>query len=121
MTEPDDTRRRVVSHQLSIHEARHRIGRNVFFGRRGELRQAYRTGQEGQLGVLGLVLNIIVFWNTVYIAAALAELRRHGHPVNDHDVARLVPLIDEHLNVLGRYTFTTPRTRPATTPGMQPR
>lgn len=106
MTEPDDTRRKVVSHQLSIHEGRHRIGRNVFYGRRGELRQAYRTGQEDQLGVLGLILNTIVFWNTVYIDAALNELRRQRHPVHDNDVARLVPLIDEHLNVLGRYTFT---------------
>ena len=40
------------------------------------------------------------------IDAALNELRQQGHPVHDADVARLVPLIDEHLNVLGRYTFT---------------
>jgi TnpA family transposase len=37
--------------------------RTVFHGRGGELRQAYREGQEDQLGALGLVLNAIVLWN----------------------------------------------------------
>ena len=105
---PDDARRRVVSRQLNTQEGRHRLGRKVFFGRRGELRQAYRTGQEDQLGTLGLVLNAIVLWNTTYIDSALTELRRQRHQVNDADVARLTPLIDEHLNVHGRYTFTNP-------------
>jgi hypothetical protein len=31
----------------------------------GELRQRYREGQEDQLGALGLVVNMIVFWNTI--------------------------------------------------------
>jgi len=32
----------------------------------GELRQRYREGQEDQLGSLGLVINVIVLWNTLY-------------------------------------------------------
>jgi hypothetical protein len=56
MTDVDDTRRRVVSHQLNLQEGRHRLGRKVFFGRRGQLRQPYRVGQQDQLGSLGLVL-----------------------------------------------------------------
>jgi hypothetical protein len=31
------------------------------------LRQWYGEGQEDQLGALGLVVNIIVLWNTLYI------------------------------------------------------
>ena len=106
MTDVDDTRRRVVSQQLSLQEGRHRLGRKVFYGRRGQLRQAYRIGQQDQLGALGLVLNMIVLWNTVYIDAALNELRRQGVPIDVTDVARLSPLGDQHVNMHGRYTFT---------------
>ena len=50
----------------------------------------------------------MVLWNTRYMDAALAELRRTGYPVRDEDVARLSPLRHERLNVLGRYPFTAP-------------
>jgi hypothetical protein len=95
----------------------------VFHGRRGELRQRYREGQEDQLDALGLVVNIIVLWNTLYIDAALGQLRREGYPVKDEDVARLSPLVFEHINLLGRYTFSMPESvrhgelRPLRTPG----
>lgn len=55
-----------------------------------------------------LVLNMIVLWNTVYMEAALDQLRRDGHPVHDEDVARLSPLLHEHINMLGRYSFSVP-------------
>jgi hypothetical protein len=72
------------------------------------LRQRYREGQEDQLGALGLVLNMIVLWNTAYMEAALAQLRAEGHPINDADVARLSPLLHEHINMMGRYSFSVP-------------
>ena len=46
---------------------------------------------EDQLGALGLVLNCITLWNTVYLDAALARLRDEGYPVRDEDVMRLSP------------------------------
>jgi TnpA family transposase len=55
------------------------------------LRQRYREGQEDQLGALGLVVNMIVLWNTIYMEAALDQLRKEGYPVLDDDVARLSP------------------------------
>jgi len=42
--------------QLNRTEARHDLARAVFHGRRGDLYQAYRSGQEDQLGALGLVV-----------------------------------------------------------------
>lgn len=56
----DDTYRRRVNRQLTIQEARHTLARDVCHGRRGRIHQAYREGQEDQLGSLGLVLNAIV-------------------------------------------------------------
>ena len=80
----------------------------MFHGKRGELRQHYREGQEDQLDALGLVVNIIVLWNTIYMDAALEQLRKDGFPVNPEDVARLSSLIYDHINFHGRYAFALP-------------
>lgn len=87
-----------------------RLARTVFHGKRGELRQPYREGQEDQLGALGLVVNAIVLGSTLYIDAALNRLRIEGCEVRDEDVARLSPLGHEHVNMLGCYAFKLPDT-----------
>lgn len=88
--------------------SRHSLGRAGFYGKRGELRQRYREGQEDQLGALGLVVNMIVLWNTIYTEAALEQLRKEGFPIREEDEARLSPLIHDHINLLGRYSFAMP-------------
>jgi TnpA family transposase len=103
-----EEKRRAILTQLNRGESRHSLAREVFHGKRGELRQQYREGQEDQLGSLGLVLNIIVLWNTIYMEAALGQLRRDGCPVHDEDVIRLSPLTYSHINMGGRYTFAVP-------------
>ena len=35
------------------------------------------------------MLNVIVLWNTIYMDAALTQLRAEGYSVRDEDVARL--------------------------------
>lgn len=104
----DEAKRRATLTQLNRTESRHSLARAVFHGKRGELRQRYREGQEDQLGALGLVVNMIVLWNTIYMEAVLDQLRAEGHEVRDEDVARLSPLIHEHINMLGRYSFNVP-------------
>ena len=104
----DETKRRATLTQLNRGEARHSLARVVFHDKRGELRQRYREGQEDQLGALGLVVNMIVLWNTIYIQAALDQLRAEGFTVLDEDVARLSPLGHDHINMLGRYSFAVP-------------
>jgi len=54
------------------------------------------------------VVNIITLWNTLYINAALEQLQAEGHPVQPEDVARLSPLVFDHINLLGRYAFSVP-------------
>ena len=104
----DEAYRRRILTQLNRGEGRHQLARVIFHGKRGELRQRYREGQEDQLGALGLVVNAVVLWNTIYMDAALRQLSSEGFEVRDEDVARLSPLGHEHINVLGRYTFTLP-------------
>jgi TnpA family transposase len=104
----DEAYRRSILVQLNRGEGRHMLSRTVFHGKRGELRQRYRQGQEDQLSALGLVVNIIVLWNTIYLDAALRQLRKEGLQIRDEDVARLSPLGYEHINMLGRYAFSLP-------------
>jgi TnpA family transposase len=119
----DESKRRRTRPQLNRGEARHKLARVVFHGKRGELRQHYREGQEDQLGTLGLVVNIIVLWNTLSIDAALEQRRREGYPVEPTAVARLSPWCFEHINLLGRYAFALPESvahgalRPLRQPG----
>jgi hypothetical protein len=63
---------------------------------------------EDQLGALGLVINCITLWNTVYLDAILDRLRADGFPVLEADVARLSPYAYAHINVHGHYTFAAP-------------
>lgn len=103
----EDYRRRILT-QLNRGESRHSLARAVFYGRRGELRQAYREGQEEQLGALGLVVNVLVLWNTYYIDVALSYLKKQGETLTQEDIARLSPLGHEHINMVGRYHFHLP-------------
>ena len=104
----DEGYRRRILTQLNRHEARHALARAVFHGKRGEIRKRYREGQEDQLGALGLVVNAIVLWNTLYMNRALGQLREEGFDVKPEDVARLSPLQFEHVNFLGTYHFDLP-------------
>jgi hypothetical protein len=56
-------------------------------------------GLENQLGALGLVLNCVVLWTTVYLDAAVRHLKAQGYPVRDEDMARLSPFVSTHLGV----------------------
>ncbi|MEO3863256.1 Tn3 family transposase [Acrocarpospora sp. B8E8] len=100
--------RRGIKGMRNLQEGRHALAEQIFHGRRRELFQRYREGMENQLGALGLVLNCVTLWNTVYIDAALQQLRAQGYPVKDEDVARLSPYMRKHINVHGKYSFAVP-------------
>jgi len=102
----DETYRRCIQIQLNRGESRHSLARDVFHGRRGELRQAYREGQEEQLGALGLVVNMLVIWNTLYQDRILADLRARGATAHLDDIERLSPLGYDHIRIHGQYVFT---------------
>lgn len=92
--------------QLLRGERRHRLARTVFHGNKGEARKKYQEGLEDQMGALGLVVNMIVLWNTMYMNKAIDHLRATGMEVRDEDIKRLTPLGFEHIRFLGRYDFT---------------
>jgi hypothetical protein len=66
------------------------------------LRQSYKKGQQEQSGALGLLLNLVVYWNTYYLTLALQELTE-AHPRLDLEaVERIIPLAYDHMRILGR-------------------
>jgi len=101
----DEAYRRRILVQLNRHEARHKLARKVFHGQRGEVRKRYREGQEDQLGALGLVVNAVCLWNSLYLDESVRRLREEGADATDEDLARVSPLSRAHVNVLGRYNF----------------
>lgn len=104
----DPAYRRRILIQLNKGESRHSLARATYFGHKGEVRQRYREGQEEHLGALGLVVNAIVLWNTLYMQRALEDMRSRGMTVLSEDIERLSPLGYDHINLLGRYTFSLP-------------
>lgn len=86
-------RRRILT-QLNRTESRHTLARAICYGNSGELKQKYTEGQEDQLGALGLVTNIVVTWNTLYLEAIINHLKEEGYVVRDEDIARITPLLD---------------------------
>lgn len=80
----------------------------MFHGRKGEVTRAYYDGMEDQLSALGLALNCIVLWNTVYMDRAVAELLHQEYPVLDADLPRLSPFVRHHLGIDGHYSFHLP-------------
>ncbi len=101
----EDYRRRILN-QLNRGEGRHAVARFICHGQYGEIRKRYREGQEDQLGALGLVLNSVTLWNTVYMQASLDHLKQNSKKIMEEDVARLSPFQRSHINVLGHYSFT---------------
>jgi Tn3 transposase DDE domain len=57
------------------------------------------------------VLNCVTLWTTVYLDAAVGQLKAHGYPVRDEDMTRLSPFVSTHL-VHGSYSFVLPDLAP---------
>ena len=104
----DESYRRGIKSMRNLNEGRHDLARHVYHGRTGELRHGYRDGMEDQLGALGLVLNCITLWNTVYLDHAITQLRADGYRIAEDDLAHLSPYIRAHINVHGHYSFNPP-------------
>jgi TnpA family transposase len=108
----DESYRRDIKGIRNLQEGRHALARKICHGKKGQLYHRYERGLENQLGALGLVLNCVVLWTTVYLDAAVRRLMTQGYPVRDEDVARLSPFVNTHLGVHGTYSFVLPDLAP---------
>ncbi len=120
----DPIYRRAILGQINRGEGRHELARRVCHGNKGEIAQPYQRGQEEQIGALGLVVNCIVLYNTIYTQRALDQLSAAGFEIQREDIRRLSPLGHEHITLTGRYHIALTETirrgeyRPLKTPDL---
>ncbi len=106
MTDPGY--RRQLWTQLNRGESRHSLAGAVCYGKPDEIHQRDKEIQEDQLGALGFVVNAIVLGNLRYMSATLQNLRVQGQISELTDIKRLFLVGPDHINTVGRYSFTLP-------------
>jgi hypothetical protein len=83
----------------------HDLRRFLFFAHQGAIRQRYEDDLSNQASCLNLVTNAVVTWNTLYMEAAIKQLRSEGYQISDEDISRLSPTRYRHINPYGKYQF----------------
>lgn len=101
--QPDDRRR--ITRQLNKGEALHDLRAFLMVANHGQLRHRRPDELTHQALCLNLVTNAVIVWNTVYMAAVIAQLKQEGHPVHDSDLPHVWPTRYAHLNVYGTWRF----------------
>ena len=101
----DELYARPILEQLNKGKARHALCRNIFYGRKGKLYQTYYEEMEEQLNALGLVTNAIIYWNSLYLEKVFEQMRVEGIDCSEDMIRKQSPLIHEHINFVGKYTF----------------
>ncbi|GAB2748862.1 hypothetical protein GCM10027174_24080 [Salinifilum aidingensis] len=99
----DETYRRRIHTQLNTQESRHALARRIFHGKRGQLYQPYRQGQEDQLGALGLVLNMVC-----------SGTASTSTPSSSTSAARAIPSATKTWSACPRWAGTTSTCKAAT-------
>lgn len=97
--------RRRINEQLNKGEELGALRRFLFFANEGEMRRRLPEEQTDQALCLALATNAVIVWNTVYMEAAISQLRSEGYPVDDENLRHLSPTLYAHVNPYGRYHF----------------
>jgi TnpA family transposase len=96
---------RQVQTGLNRQESGHALARTLSVGQRGEFRLRDLSAQLTRASCLQLVMAMVITWNAAYLSAAVDELRAEGVTITDEQLAHILPLLSEHVNLLGRYEF----------------
>ncbi|MFJ1550695.1 Tn3 family transposase [Streptomyces sp. NPDC088246] len=99
--------RRQIENQSSRHAQRHTLAAKIYHGTEDRIHR-YQTGMEEQLGALGLIVNMVVLFNTAYIDLFLQKKASHLRPVPDEVIRSLCPFLYRHIHMKGRYAFEKP-------------
>jgi TnpA family transposase len=100
----EDLRRRVQL-QLNRGESRHALARWLFFANRGEFRSGNYEEIMNKASCLSLLSNAVLVWNTMAITKIITQLRAVGETIADEDLARISPLMYQHVIPNGTYHF----------------
>lgn len=104
----DESYARSIVNQLNKSESRHSLCRQIFYGKKGKIYQHYLDGMEEQLNALSIVVNAVIYWNTYYLDIVIEQMKEEGFDCSEEMLQKLSPLLSEHINFVGKYTFHYP-------------
>ncbi|UFN51577.1 Tn3 family transposase (plasmid) [Roseomonas sp. OT10] len=90
---------------LNKSEQRHALAQAVFTFKQGRVADRNHEAQPYRASGLNLVIAAIVYWNSTYIADAVAHLRAQGQAVPDELLAHTSPLTWEHIGFSGDFLW----------------
>jgi len=99
--------RRKINTQLIKGEQLHNLRLYLWFGSDGIIRRKQEEQQQKVVRGLNLITNIVLVWNTVYQQEIIKQLHQEGYVVDENDFEFISPAPFEHINRLGKYSFTT--------------
>ena len=95
------SRQRSALLSLPQREAHHALKRAINFHQRGELRDRTEPGQHYRVAGLNLLTAIIIYWNTLKLAAAVFARNNAGLEIPAEFLAHISPLGWEHIHLTG--------------------
>ena len=98
--------RRNATAGLNKSEAQNTLARALFFNRLGELRDRTFESQFYRASGLNLLINAIVYWNTLYLEPAFVELNQEGVATPPDVIKHIAPLGWQHISLTGDYIWT---------------
>ncbi|MCP4303451.1 MAG: Tn3 family transposase [bacterium] len=106
----DPDHRRRVGRQLNKGESLHGLRGKIHFGNESVIQTPDPDQQDLQAESLTLLTNAIICWNTIYLQHALSSL-----DTDPEALTHIAPTSYSHINLYGRYDFTTPSPPPTGT------
>ena len=98
---------------LNKSEQRHTLASVVCTYGQGRIADRSQEVQEYLASGLNLVIAAIVYWNSTYMADAVAHLRRSGDPTPDRLLAHTSPVEWEHIGFSGDFLWHRAAMMPA--------
>jgi TnpA family transposase len=90
---------------LNKSEQRHFLAQVICAFKQGRIAHRGSEAQQFRASGLNLVIAAIVFWNSTYIADAVAHLRAAGEPIPDTLLAHTTPLSWGHIGLSGDFLW----------------
>ena len=98
---------------LNKGEQRHALAQAICTFRQGRIADRSHEGQQFRASGLNLVIAAIVYWNSTYMADAVAHIRTSGDSVPDHLLAHTSPVGWEHIAFSGDFLWDRAAALPA--------
>jgi TnpA family transposase len=90
---------------LNKSEQRHSLAQVICTFKQGRISDRGADAQQFRASGLNLVIAAIVFWNSTYIADAVAHLHEIAEPAPDTWLAHTSPLSWEHISLSGDFLW----------------